>query len=373
MTKLKYEIFDSIYQVLVRPVLFLFDPEAVHDAHTNLGHEMGKYHLARGLTNTLLSFNSKHLEQNIIGIKFKNPIGLSAGFDKDANLMQILPEIGFGFTQVGSVTLHPYEGNPKPRLFRLPKSKGIVVYYGLKNIGVDKIIDKVKGVKVRSGFPVSISIAKTNSKTTATDKEAVDDYHQSLKKCIDQKVGNFYTINISCPNTYGGESFTTPERLDLLLAGIKKVKTNKPIFVKMPINLSWSQFDSLMKVVVKHKIHGVIIGNLNKNRKDKTIKDEIPKSMKGGISGIPTKELSNNLISKTYKKYGKKVVIVGVGGVFDAQDAYEKIKLGASLVQLITGMIYEGPQLIGKINYDLVQLLEKDGYKNISEAVGVDA
>ena len=138
----------------------------------------------------------------------------------------------------------------------------------------------------------------------------------------------------------------------------------------MPINLPWKEFKPLCEVALKYKVDGVIIGNLNKNRQDPAIIDEIPKSVQGSISGKPTEKLSNELISKTYREYKKKLIIIGAGGIFSAEDAYEKIKRGSTLVQLITGMIYQGPQLIGEINRGLVKLLEKDGYKNISQAVG---
>lgn len=321
------------------------------------------------MTRAAFSYQNPKLSQTLNGISFKNPVGLSAGFDKDANLIDIIPDVGFGFMSIGSVTLHPYEGNPQPRLYRLIKSKGLVVYYGLKNIGVDKIISKLKA-QHNSGFPLLISIAKTNSRETCTTEEGIEDYYQCLKRILESGIGEIYEINISCPNTFGGEPYTTPERLEGLLARIYQLKLAKPLFIKMPINLKWGEFRQLLLVAIKHRVDGVIIGNLNKDHNSPAVKDEIPQNIKGGISGKPTWELSNDLISKTYEQFGKDLVIVGVGGIFSAEDAYEKIKRGATLLQLITGMIYQGPQLIGEINKGLQKLLEKDGYTNISEAVG---
>lgn len=365
---MKYNLFSSIYKTAVRPFFFKLDPELIHDFITVFGNFLGKFSLTRAITKVLFHFEDKRLKQKILGINFENPIGLSAGFDKDAKLLGILPSVGFGYEEIGTVTHSPYKGNPKPRLYRLKKSKGLVVYYGLKNIGAEKIVKKLKNKKF--AFPVAISIGKTNSKETSSDKAGIEDYYNCFRQFVKNKIGDFYVVNISCPNTFGGEPFTTEKRLDALLSRLKTIKTNKPIFIKMPINHSWSEFNSLLKVATKHKVDGVIIGNLNKDRKDKAIQDNIPNSIKGGISGLPTQKLSNDLIYKTYKTYGDKFVIIGVGGVFSAEDAYEKIKRGASLVSLITGMIYEGPQLIGQINKDIVKLLEKDGYKNISEAIG---
>lgn len=369
MDEFKAFFLSGAYKYFLKPILFLFDPEFVHEKFLSIGHFLGDYEWSRLITKFLFHFEDSSLEQEILGIKFKNPVGLSAGFDKDANLMQVLPYVGFGFEEIGTVTLHPYQGNSRPRLTRLPKSHALVVNYGLKNEGVDKIIGKIKK-NAKHSFPLGISIGKTNSPDTASDKSGVKDYFLCAERIKKSNVGDFYVINISCPNTFGGEPFTTPEKLETLLKKIATLRFKKPIFVKMPINLPWSKFSKLLDIAVKYKISGVIIGNLNKDHKDITIKEELPENTKGGISGVPTKRISNMLISKTYKKYKNKLIIVGVGGIFSGHDAYEKIKRGASLVELITGMIYEGPQLIGQINQDLSRLLFEDGYKNISEAIG---
>lgn len=361
---------NVIYQYILKPFFFLFDPELVHDLITFIGKTIAVIPGGQKLTRKFLRYDDPILEQTIHGIQFTNPVGLSAGFDKDCNLPSILPDVGFGFMQVGSVTLKPYSGNPKPRLFRLKKSLGIVVYYGLKNIGVDRIIERFKNMKIDNQFPISMSVAKTNSKDTCDTQLGIDDYTECLEKLVANNVGDFYTINISCPNTFGGEPFTTPVRLTKLLKSIAGVKTDKPIFVKMPINMPWLDFKKLIEVCIKYRMTGVIIGNLNKDHKSSTIKDAIPEHIKGGISGKPTEALSNDLIAKTYLEYGSRLTIIGVGGIFSAEDAYEKIKRGASLVQLITGMIFMGPQLIGDINRGLSKLLVADGYTNISQAVG---
>jgi dihydroorotate dehydrogenase subfamily 2 len=365
---MKYLIIGGIYRKLWKPLLFKRDPEDVHDMFTRSGALLARFRISRGLVAFICKCTDSSLEQEILGINFKNPVGLSAGFDKDANLCNILPDVGFGYMQIGSVTLHPYEGNPKPRLYRLKKSSALIVYYGLKNIGIEEISKKIQSYgKFR--FPISISIAKTNSVESCTSDQGAEDYFGCYKKCLEDGIGDFYTINISCPNTFGGEPFTTPEKLELLLSKLRSLKSNKPMFVKMPINLEWNEFESLLEIIVKYKVDGVIIGNLNKSRDPKYYKEELPE-INGGISGKPTWDLSNYLIGETYKGYKDKLIIIGVGGIFTAQDAYHKIKLGSSLVQLITGMIFNGPQTIGEINKGLVQLMKEDGYSNISEAIG---
>lgn len=371
---MKYPIIKFTYKNLLKRIFFRFDPELVHDSISLVGKLLGSNFLTRKLTSSIFNYkNRSFLEQNINGVVFNNPVGLSAGFDKEASLIKILPSVGFGFMTVGSVTYSPYKGNPHPRLFRLKKSKALVVYYGLKNAGIKKIIPRIlKSKKVIKNFPLSISIAKTNCKDTNTEETGIEDYYKTFKECLSNNVGNIYEINVSCPNTFGGEPFTTPESLKNLLKRLASLEINAPVFIKMPINLNWNDFKALLDVIVGFEyVTGVTIGNLNKDHASSTILDVIPSNVKGGISGKPTWELSNNLIEKTYKDYGQRLKIIGVGGIFSAEDAYHKIKLGSSIVELITGMIFEGPQLIGDINKGLVKLLKKDGFSNISQAVGV--
>jgi dihydroorotate dehydrogenase len=362
-------IIHSIYKAVIKPILFKFEPGAVHNHFLRVGSVLGRYGITRAVIRKLFSYKHPALAQTVEGLSFDNPVGLSAGFDKDAYLLNILPSVGFGFSQVGTVTLHPYKGNPKPHAYRLPKSKALVVYYGLKNEGVKKIIPRIKQARATS-TKVSISIGKTNHDSTKTTEGGIKDYMGGLEKVIQSGVGDFYTLNISCPNTFGGEPFTTPDKLDKLLTQISVLKRTKPLFLKMPIHLPWEEFRPLLEIAVKHEVNGVIIANLGKDRSHSGILDPIPEHVKGSISGKPTWDASNELISQTYQAYGKKLVIIGVGGIFSAEDAYEKIQRGATLVQLITGMIFEGPQLIGEINRGLVKLMKRDGFESISEAVG---
>lgn len=369
MYNLKTQLIRTLYVWIYKPLLFRRDPELAHDSFARMGVFLGKHTMTRAITRGLLHVKNSVLRQTVCSIHFQNPVGLSAGFDKDANLVQILPSVGFGFVEIGSITLEPYHGNSGKRLVRLPASKSIIVNYGLKNVGSSAIIQKLSAGQ-KSIVPMIISIAKTNCKETVDTEAGIRDYYECLRRFYEAGIGDMYDINISCPNAYGGEPFTTPDTLERLLSTLDTLAITKPVFVKMPINLSWDSFSSLLGVVSKHQISGVIIGNLNKNKHDPSIKDPIPEGQGGGLSGTPCFDLSNELISKTYQLYKDKFVIIGVGGIFSAEDAYEKIKRGATLVQLITGMIYEGPQVVGEINRGLVQLLKKDGFNNISQAVG---
>ncbi len=356
-----------IYKRFLKPIFFMIDPESIHDRMTSFGIFLGNYKFTRKIISTAFYYENKKLNQQIAGIKFKSPVGLAAGFDKNAQLTKITPCLGFGFEEVGSITGEFCEGNPRPRLWRLKKSKGLVVYYGLKNDGAVEVSERIK--KEKFEIPVGISIAKTNNKETVDFKKGIEDYVKAYKKF--RNVGSYWTINISCPNTHGGEPFTDPKKLDLLLKNINKIRDKKPIFLKISPDISRKNIKRIIELSRKYKLAGFICTNLSKKRNLKQIFDKnVP--IKGGISGKVVEEKSNNLIRYIYKKTRGEFIIIGCGGIFSAEDAYKKIKSGANLVQLITGMIFEGPQVISQINYGLVKLLEKDNYKNISEAVGTD-
>lgn len=356
-----------LYRRVAKPAFFSRDPEDVHDAMTRFGTILGSSRAVRSTLRFFLSYAHPSLRQTILGIDFPNPIGLSAGFDKDALLTDVLPSVGFGFEEIGSVTGERCAGNPRPRLWRLPKSKGLVVWYGLKNDGSEAVSSRLRGRTFE--IPIGTSVARTNNATTVETEAGIRDYEKAFRAFAD--IGDYATVNISCPNTCGGEPFATPERLDALLSRLDAIETKKPTFLKLPADISVAELDALVAVCDRHRVHGLILSNLTKKRDRATINQaEIAVTDKGGISGRPVFDPSNDLISHLWKAVGRRYVIVGTGGIFSAEDAYEKIVRGASLVQLITGMIFEGPQLIGEINSGLVRLLERDGFKSVAEAVG---
>ena len=359
-----------MYQLLKR-ILFLHDPEKVHDLFIFFGEFLGSLTIARTTVGYFCRYSHPALRTKVLGIDFENPVGLAAGFDKDVRLMNIMPSVGFGFMEVGAITRHPYEGNPGLRLLRLPKDKALIVYYGLKNIGAESVLKKID--KLHSSIPVGINIAKTNRADIKGDK-SVEDYVGTYRM-----LGSYFdyvTLNISCPNTQDGCTFQDPNLLGQLLNAIDKEVKNKPVFLKISNHLSTEEVDDILGVVKKYKcVDGFVIANLSKRRDIINLKSSpelLNKLPQGGISGMPIQGISTDLIRYIYKKTGGKYVLVGLGGIFTAEDAYAKIKAGASLVQLITGLIYGGPMTIKRINQGLVRLLEKDGYKNISEAIGRD-
>ncbi len=368
-----YEIFITLrnlilgflYRHVLKKIFFRCDPEAVHDHMSSVGEFLGRYFLTRKLTSWLFQYRHPSLEQDVLGIHFQNPIGLSAGFDKNAVLTDILPSVGFGFAELGSITGEPCAGNPKPRVWRLVESKSLAVSYGLKNDGCEVISRRLRGKKF--SLPLGISIAKTNSPDTCELEAGVKDYLKAFRHFL--TIGDYITVNISCPNAYGGEPFTDPKKLESLLTAIDATNSSKPLFVKLAADLDHAQIDALLEVISRHRIHGFICTNLTKNRENSKILDHhVPE--KGGLSGKVVEDLATAMIRYIYQKTQGKYIIIGSGGIFSALDAYTKIKAGASLLQMITGMIFEGPQVMSEINQGLVKLLQKDGFQNIREAIG---
>jgi dihydroorotate dehydrogenase len=356
------------YTKLLKPFFFRKDPETVHDHMIRFGKMLGKTRAGTMLTGALFNYKNKVLKQEILGITFENPIGLSAGFDKNAELTSIIPSVGFGFAEVGSITGYPCSGNPKPRLWRLKASQSLVVYYGLKNDGARTISDRLKKKKFR--IPVGISVAMTNIPDNADLQKGIDDYAKAFRTM--EPIASYLTVNISCPNTHGGQPFTIPDRLDSLLTVLDTIPTNKPIFIKLSPDLSHDDLNTILEIAQRHRIDGIVCSNLTKRRTNPKIFDKDVPDV-GGLSGKIVQDLADDMLSYIYKKYGTRFVLIGSGGVSSAEDAYKKIRLGASLIQMITGMIYEGPQVISDINQGLVRLLKRDGFLSINDAIGVDS
>ncbi len=366
IAKLKF-----MYKNFLKRYFFLMDPEFVHEKMTRMGEMIGKFKPARLLFEFMFVTEHPLLQQKIAGIDFKTPVGLAAGFDYQAQLTNTLDSVGFGFGTVGTITNLPYAGNPKPRLGRLPRSQSLMVNKGFKNKGVEAVAKKLNGISF--GYPVGISIGRSNSSTLASVNSSIKDIVNAFKTVEHANLPfSYYELNISCPNLiHGNVSFYPTENLEKLLSAIENIKLSKPVFIKMPIEKSDNEVKGMLKVISKHSPKGVIFGNLQKDRNHPTLnRDEVENFNVGSYSGKPTYERSNELIAHTFKLYKKRLVIIGCGGIFSGQDAYEKIIRGASLVQLITGMIFEGPQLPAQINFELEDILGKNGYSHISEAVG---
>lgn len=362
-----------LYKNLLKPILFLIDPEKVHHYMVMFGEWLGRSDFSRKVISFLYLRQYPELEQNLFGVDFKLPIGLAAGFDYEARLTQILPEIGFGFGTAGTLTYLAYDGNKRPMLGRLPKSQSLMVNKGFKNLGVEATLKRLKGYDFE--YPFGISIGKTNTAEHKTQEEGIEDVVSSFKITEKFEVPFlYYELNISCPNVAGTVEFYKPENLRDLLRAVESLKIKRAVFIKMPISKTNEEISAILDVIVEFPfVKGIIIGNLQRDRNNpKLVPEEVAKFSTGNFSGKACQNRSDELIQMSYAKYGDKIKIIGCGGVFCAEDAYKKIRLGATLVQMITGMIFEGPGVVSEINAGLVKLLKKDGFKNISEAVGID-
>ena len=361
----------------IRPLIFLMEPEQAHYSLKRMGVLLGSNPVTRWLTGLLMDYNHKSLAITVDGIDYRNPVGLSAGFDKDGELTKIYPSIGFGLAELGSFTGEICPGNPGKRLFRMIKSKAIVVWYGLNNEGAETISKRL--AKEDFGrLKVGINAANSNLTPEFDLEMSINDYLKTMKLFKD--IGDYYDVNISCPNTQDGEPFVDKKNLDALLTRINeeiRPISDKPIYVKLAADMTLDEINTIVDGCVEHGMDGVVCTNLAKPQYNSehrpeeypTVDGRLPKG-KGAMSGLPLQRISTNVIRHVYRRTRGKLTIIGVGGIFTAKDAYEKITSGASLLNMITTMIFDGPQNINEINRGLVRLLKKDGFETMAEAVG---
>jgi dihydroorotate dehydrogenase len=359
-----------IYEKILRPILFRFtDPEKIHHTVTRgLGFVSRQKPLNKIVTG-LLNNTDERLKTKIGKISLPNPVGLAAGFDKHVESPLAYPMLGFGSVELGSITFHEQEGNPKPRLWRIPKDKGLIVYSGLPNSGVVKTIERLSLLQKRA-IPYGVSIAPSNHVDLP---ELGDDYLKTLDRV--HPFADYITLNTSCPNVARHDHFTQITFIEELLNNtaemIQKENINKDFFIKIGPDHSKQDLQRIVKSCIKNNFTGIVATNLIKIRSGLNFKSKLSETEHpGGISGGLLQAESDAIVQELYNECAGKLKIIGLGGIFDANDAYRKIKLGASAVQIMTGFIYGGPFIAKKINDGLVKLLEQDGYQNISEAVG---
>ncbi len=363
----------TLYQSALKPILFRMDPEWIHDRATDSGALLGRFRVGRAVVSTVCHYENPLLNTNVNGIVYANPIGLSGGFDKDARLTQIMPAIGFGFTEVGSITRYGSPGNPGKHLVRLPEDQAIIVYYGLKNLGADAIHERIKDLTFT--IPTGLNIAKTN-RADIHGEQSIQDYLYTYR--LLSRYFAYTTINISCPNAQDGCLFQDhPTLLTGLLSALQAEPKTGPVYLKISNDLTLAQLDRLLERVLPYSmIDGFVVTNLAKQRDQLQLKSSIDRLNMlpaGGISGKPIAQQSNRLIKHIYRSTQGRYTIIGVGGIFTADDLYTKIKAGASLTQLITGMVYGGPLTIKRLKRGLVALLERDGFDSIAAARGTEA
>jgi dihydroorotate dehydrogenase len=326
-------------------------------------------------------YSSPELPINLFGLDFPNPLGIAAGMDKNGAAVPSWQSIGYGFSEIGGVTLHDQLGNPKPRMFRATAEKALVNRMGFNNIGANAVNDSLKDWKKRGLWPDSpVGINLGKSKITKLN-DAPKDYSKSLE--ILWKHADFFVINVSSPNTLGLRELQQSEHLESILNQCQKTnntsskkegKDPKPLLVKIAPELDDDYLKDIIKLIEKYNLSGIIATNTTIQRPE-TKNNNCKKvySEEGGLSGIPLRDISTEMIRKIYKMTDGKVPIIGVGGIFTAEDAWDKIAAGASLIQLYTGLVFEGPGIARNIVSGLKKRVASEGFESISDAIGIDA
>lgn len=337
-----------MYKFLIKPFFFLFDPEKIHHFVFKTIKITFKIPGIKQLVKSRYTVKNKKLERTVFGIKFPNPVGLAAGFDKDAKLFNELSCLGFGFIEIGTLTPVAQSGNPKPRLFRLPLDHGLINRMGFNNGGVEEAIIRLK--KRDASVIIGGNIGKNKN---TPNENAVSDYEKCFEALFPYV--DYFVVNVSSPNTPNLRELQDKEPLTALLNHLVKLnlqkKTPKPILLKIAPDLTTTQLDEIIEIVGTSKIQGLIATNTTISRDQlKTSKEDLEKIGAGGLSGIPVKDRSTEVIRYICGKSNHSFPVIGVGGIHSADDAIEKLNAGASLVQIYTGFIYEGPALIKKIN-----------------------
>ncbi|BAO74295.1 quinone-dependent dihydroorotate dehydrogenase [Winogradskyella sp. PG-2] len=342
-----------MYKALIRPILFSFDPEKIHHFTFSLIRNISKLPGFKPLFKTLYIIEDKKLERELFGLKFKNPVGLAAGFDKNAALYNELANFGFGFIEIGTVTPKAQEGNPKQRLFRLKDDKGIINRMGFNNEGIDAAIVQLKKNKGQ------LIIGGNIGKNTQTKPE---DYTRDYLECFNalHPYVDYFVLNVSCPNVGSHAKLNDKDYLLELIGAVQnansKFAKQKPILLKIAPDLNNNQLDEIVELIAETNLDGVIASNTSTERKDLKASDErLSEIGNGGLSGLPIKAKSTRVIKYLSEKSNKSFPIIGVGGIHSAEDALEKLDAGANLVQVYTGFIYEGPKLIKDINKAIIK------------------
>jgi dihydroorotate dehydrogenase len=340
----------SMYKLTFRPLFFLLEPEAAHHFVTGMFQYLMKIPGVKQLTEAMFVVKDKRLERELFGLKFPNPVGLAAGFDKQASFYKEFSSLGFGFIEVGTITPKPQDGNPQPRMFRLTADEGLINRMGFNNGGLEMARENL--MNRDRNFIIGGNIGKNKA---TPNENATDDY----LKCFDalHDLVDYFVVNVSSPNTPGLRELQDKEPLTKLLATLKaensKLEKPKPILLKIAPDLTDAQLDDIIAIVAETQIDGVTATNTTISREGlKTAKSITQEA--GGVSGKPVRERSTEVIRYLHTKSNGSFPIIGVGGIHSAEDAIEKLNAGASLVQVYTGFIYEGPALVKKINKKLL-------------------
>lgn len=354
-----------IYKSVLKPLLFRLEAERAHDATQKFAQTASKSAFLQLLARSVYNYQSPKLNQQIWGLDFKNPIGLAAGFDKNGKIPTIMEALGFGFVEIGSITANPNTGNPKPRTFRLPKDHAMINRMGLNNDGAKTIVKRLKNKRLT--IPLGINIAKTHDPDIIGDA-AIDDYVFSFNEA--RKIADYITVNISCPNTTEGKTFEEPNALDELLSALKIKKDARvvPTFIKFSSDLTREQLVNLLDICEEHRTHGYVASNTSSDRQGLvTSQEKLEKIGLGGLSGRPIANKSLQLVQWISNEVKRQKPIIGVGGIDSFETALKMLLAGADLLQVYTGLVYEGPGLVKKINKQLVKYLDERNLSSIHQ------
>ncbi len=361
----------------LRPLLFRLGPERAH-AVTLRAAEMLQG-AAHSFVESRYKFEDERLKQRLWGHTFPNPVGLAAGADKNARAVPFWEALGFGFVEVGSVSARPAEGNPRPRAFRLPEDQALINRLGLNNDGAEAVADRLSQNRSAYSRPLGINLAKTHDPDIMGDA-ALEDFRTSFQALVSE--ADYVTLNVSCPNTPDGGTFEDPEALDRLLRMVAEEQKVPGLAVPVLVKLSPptsdqvlfdTRLEEILAVAEARDVDGFIATNTTSDRQGLgTPPDRLGEIGEGGLSGPPLEARSTRLVRYLYQATAGDIPIIGVGGIRDADSAYAKIRAGASLVQLYTALVYEGPALVRRIKQGLVQRLSEDGYASVGGAVGAD-
>ncbi len=369
------ERFSVFYSNFVRPVLFSIPPETVHRNTLRFAHWISGFEAAHRCLRSLYDVQFKELEVTAFGLHFRNPVGLAAGFDKHAEIHSLLPDLGFGHVEIGSVSLRPWPGNPSPTLLRLPQDHALINRLGLNSIGAELVSARLRSSATR--LPVGVSLVKTADPKIAGE-EAIEDFVANF--AMFYGVADFITLNVSCPNSADGKTFEEPETLAPFLQRLRQKESEicvagprKPVLVKLSPDLDEATLSCILEITEREEISGYVIANTTTRRERlKTPASVLRNFGRGGLSGLPLIGYAQAMVDTVRKKVARKPIIA-VGGIGcdpakePAETVWEYLKLGATLVQLHTGLIYNGPALVKRINAGLVRILNRNNFSSLGE------
>lgn len=357
---------SSLYKNVIRPALFCLPPETIHDLTLALGAPLARNKLGFQCLRKIFGCCDARLEVKLFDLVFPNPFGLAAGFDKNCRAVPLMAALGFGHIEVGTITSQAQAGNPKPRIFRLPADRALINRMGFPGDGVKEVAPRLAQLR-QQPLPIIVGVNIGKTKVVPVD-DALQDYLETFRAVKD--AGDYFVLNVSSPNTPELRKLQEAKRLEQLFRGVDELnRLRRPLLVKIAPDLSWQQIDEVLQCCETAKISGLIATNTTLGRDGLSC----PSSENGGLSGPPLREKARKIVSYIYRQSAGRIPIIGVGGISSSRDAIEMLKAGASLVQVYTGLIYEGPRLVKMLSQGLLRCLEQEGYKSVKELVGSGA